>query len=191
MKHLMLLLGIFSIILVTASDIDAQRRTRDRGEERERTRKDDSEVLGNIYHTIHMGNINFFSGNFSLSAKYSGGYKLHERFSAGLSGKFFFDIFNQINVPNINLFSYGAGAFVRAKITNDIYLQAEYDVTSYDSQNFSRDIYTYPLIGAGYEQGIGPWKFGANALFILDAQVQDLEGVNRLLEWWITASYNF
>lgn len=184
----MLLLGIFSIVLVTATDIDAQRR---RTRDRDRDRREDTETLSKIYHTIHMGNINFFNGNFSLSAKYAAGYKLHNRFSAGLSGKFFFDIFNQINTPNINLFSYGAGAFVRAKITDDIYLQGQYDVSSYDDINDSRDIYTYPLIGAGYEQGQGPWKFGANALFILDSEVQDLNAVNRFVEWWITFSYNF
>lgn len=181
----MLILGILSIVLVTVTDIDAQRRRT-----RERDRKEDTEAISNVFHTIHMGNINFFNGNFSLSAKYSGGYKLHERFGAGISGKFFFDIFNQIGAPNINLFSYGAGAFIRGKITSDIYIQAEYDVTSYDDFG-ARDIYTYPLLGAGYEQGQGPWKFGANALFIFSEQVQDLNSVNRLLEWWITFSYNF
>jgi len=190
MKQIMLILGIFSIVLVTVTDIDAQRRrTRDR--DRDRNRTEESETLGNIFHTIHMGNINFFNGNFSVSAKYSGGYKVHERIGVGLSGKFFFDIFNQIGSPDINYFSYGAGAFVRGKITNDIYLQAEYDLTSYDDFNDQRNIYTYPLIGAGYEQGEGPWKFGANALYILDSQVQDLDSVNRFLEWWITFSYNF
>lgn len=186
MKQIMLILGILSIVLVTVTDIDAQRRRT-----RERDRKEDTEQVNKIFHTIHMGNINFFNGNFSLSSKYSGGYKFHERFGAGLSGKFFFDIFNQIGAPNINFFSYGAGAFIRGKITNDIYIQAEYDVTSYDDFNNVRDIYTYPLIGAGYEQGQGPWKFGANALFILDSEVQDIGSVNRLLEWWITFSYNF
>jgi len=185
----MLLLGIFSIVLVTATDIDAQRR---RTRDRDRDRKEDTEIIGKIYHTIHMGNINFFNGNFSLSAKYAAGYKLHDRFSAGLSGKFFFDIFNQINSPDINFFSYGAGAFVRARITNDIYLQGEYDLTSYDDINNQRDIHSYPLIGAGYEQGQGPWKFGANAMLILNEDVRDLNAVGgRVVEWWITFSYNF
>lgn len=190
MKQIMLILGILSLVLITVTDIDAQRtRTRDR--DRDRNRTEESETIGKIYHTIHMGNINFFGGNFSLSGKYSGGYKLHDRFSAGLSGKFFFDIFNTIGGSDINLFSYGAGAFVRGKITNDIYLQAEYDVTSYDNNTF-RDIYTYPLIGGGYEQGRGPWKFGANAMFLVNSEIRDLFAVNnRIVEWWITFSYNF
>jgi len=187
MKHIMLILGIFSIVLLTITDTDAQRRTR----ERERDRREDTENISKIYHTIHMGNINFFSGNFSLSAKYAAGYKLHDRFSAGLAGKFFFDIISQPG-DDINLFSYGAGAFVRARITNDIYLQGEYDLTNYDEFNTSRDIHGYPLVGAGYEQGQGPWKFGANAMLILNEDVRDLFAVGgRVVEWWITFSYNF
>lgn len=187
MRQIMLLLGVFSIVLITVTDIDAQRR---RTRDRERDRREDTENISKIFHTIHMGNINFFSGNFSLSAKYAGGYKLHERFSAGLSGKFFFDIVNNFNGPDANLFSYGAGGFVRAKITNDIYLQGEYDITSYE--NFTtRDIYSYPLIGAGYEQGQGPWKFGANAMLILNEEVRDINLTGRVVEWWITFSYNF
>jgi len=190
MKQLMLLLGIFSIVLVTATDIDAQRR-RTRDGERERNRKEDTENISKIYHTIHMGNINFFGGNFILSGKYLGGYKLHDRFSAGISGKFFYEIESRVG-DDLSLFSYGAGAFVRAKITNDIYIQGEYDLTNYDEANISRDIHGYPLIGAGYEQGQGPWKFGANAMLILDESVRDLFAVNgRIVEWWITFSYNF
>lgn len=188
MKQIMLILGVFSLVLIAVTDIDAQRtRTRDR----DRDRSKDSEEFSPIFHTIHMGNINFFGGDFSLSAKYSGGYKLHERFSAGLSGKFFLDIINtNFNGPDANLFSYGAGAFVRAKITQDIYLQGEYDITSYE--NFTtRDIFSYPLVGAGYEQGQGPWKFGANALLILDEEVRDANITGRVVEWWITFSYNF
>lgn len=190
----MLILGVLSIVLIAVTDMDAQRRrTRDRdsARERERDRREAQEELSKVFHSIHMGNISFFNGSFSLSAKYSGGYKPHERIGVGLSGKFFFDILNRVGGDDLNLFSYGTGAFVRAKITEDIYLQAEYDVTSYDNITF-RDIYTYPLVGGGYQQGNGPWKFGANALFLIKSEIRDLEAVNnRFVEWWITFDYNF
>lgn len=187
MKRILLAFGILSIVLVTVTDSDAQRRrTRDRDR-----RDDQSEVIGKIYHSINMGNINFFSGNFSVSAKYGAGYKFSNRVSAGLSTKMFFDIINQFSGPDLNLFSFGGGAFARVKITEDIYIQGEYDLTSYDDIDF-RDVYSYPLIGGGYESGQGPWKFGINGMIILNEEVRDITATGgRVVEWWFSFSYNF
>lgn len=169
---------------MTATDIDAQRRTRDR--DRDRDRKEDTDVLSNIYHSMGT-TVSLFNRSFLLGGKYTGGYKLHDRFSAGITGKFFYLTSSQINGSE---FSYGAGAFARAKITHEFYFQAEYDVTSYMFNNV-RDIHRYPLIGGGVERGQGgPWTFGANVLLVLDQEVRTINATG-VVEYWITFTYNF
>jgi len=126
----------------------------------------------------------------SLSAKYGAGYNFHERFSGGLTGKFFYDLWFRTG-PNENSLSYGAGAFMRAKITNEIYLQGEYGVSSYEDFFVPRDIYTYPLIGGGYENGQGPWTGGLNVLVILDGDLVENVLGGWPFEWWFTYTYNF
>lgn len=179
------------LIALIPNEADAQRTRRTR-----RTADDETSVplSQKLYYSIHLGNLDFFNGNFSFSNKFSTGYKLNKRFSAGLSAKSFLDIYD-FNGPNLNLFSYGAAAFARFKITNDIYIHGEYGLTSYEDFRGSinsafRDTYTDPLIGLGYESGQGPWKFGLQLLFTLNSDVENLL-TRDFGEYWISFSYNF
>lgn len=189
------LIALFVFITV---DAEAQRRSRARksdGNERSNSRNSDSENLSKIWYGAYFGNLSFFNGNFNFAFKGSAAYKLHDRISGGLTAKSYIDIIGVQNGRDLNLFSYGIAPFTRIKITQEISLQAEYALTSYNDFDFSgqstRELYTYPLIGGAYESGYGPWQYGINVLFIADEEVRELNVKNSVVEWWFSFVYNF
>ena len=189
-KILSIFFFVFLFVL-QSYDADAQRRRRSRTTE---TRTSES-FSDNLWYGIHLGNFDFFNGSFSLSGKFATGYKMNERISVGLSTKAFFDILEVFNGPDLNLFSYGGGPFVRFKVAGGVYVHGEYHFSSYEDYNpinltTNRAGYNYPLLGGGYESGPGPWTFGFQLLFVLDEDVKELI-VKDIVEWWITFSYNF
>lgn len=182
-KYLMTFLMLTVFILDTV-DIDAQRRTRTRRGESRAQSQETVPVNQKIWYGLGIGNLGIGSNSFGFSLKGLAGYKFTRVLSAGLSGKFFYNSFSGAQ----SLFSYGTGVFARASVLNNIYLHGEYNLTSYDNTN--RDTYTYPMLGAGYESGFGPWTGGLMILVNLDANVRDLPS-SDYVEYWITFNYNF
>lgn len=177
-----LLIILFSTVLFLA-DADAQRRSSGR-----RNRSTEPEQsLAEQWLAIHLGNIQFGQG-FSISGKFSYAFEFKNRFSVGVDGKIFYDYFNNFNIPDENLVTPGADAFVRIKITNDIFLHGAYGYTSFDrGRNNGRENILYPSIGGGYKTGQGNWNYGFHILFPLDEIARDYLN----LEYWIDFNYKF
>lgn len=201
------ILTLMTIFFVSvASDADAQRRKRksrssDRSErnsrsdrsDRDRDRDAETETIGikdRLYYEIPIGNLNF-NGGFSISGKPSVGFKFTERASAGLGVRTFYYFVNRPQgVEDESYLFYGPAVFGRFKVTQDIYIQAEYDYNSYQfSPNADRRWIGTPLLGVGYSSGYGPWKYGLQLLFMLDDEVRNVE--NSVVDYWINFSYNF
>ena len=176
------LIFILAFIVVTDS-IDAQRRSRSRS--RDRSAQQDDKMKQ--WYAISLGTLGFGSG-FSISGKFSYALKFQDRISVGAYGKTFYDLINNFNAPDESLFSYGAGAFTRLNITEEIFLQGEYSYTSFDIiRNQGRDNILYPAVGGGYKAGVGDWTYGFHINLPLDDAVRDY--IN--LEYWIDFNYNF
>ncbi len=176
-----------------AQELEAQRsrttRTRTTSNnERSRTRDENKEPMARPWMAIHLGNVGFGNG-FSLSGKYSYGYEFEKRFSLGANAKFYYDFINGFgSQPDLNLFSYGAAAFARVKITNDIYAHGEYGITSFDrSFQGPRENILFPAAGLGYKSGIDDWTFGIHLLFPFNQRVRSLINI----EYWIDFNYKF
>jgi len=205
----------FAIVLMTlfffsiATEADAQRRSkksrssdrsertrssRDRGDsDRTRDRDRETETIGlkdRLYYEIPIGNLNL-NGGFSISGKPSVGYKATERLSAGVGVRtFYYFINNPAGFDDQSFLFYGPAVFGRVKVTQDIYIQAEYDYNSYQfSQNADRRWIGTPLLGLGYSSGYGPWKYGLQLLFIMNDEIRNIEG--SVVDYWININYNF
>lgn len=164
-----------------------------RSADRDQDRDSDTETIGikdRLYYEIPIGNLNF-NGGFSISGKPSVGYKFTERLSTGLGLRtFYFLVNNPPGFDDQSFLFYGPAVFGRFKITQDIYIQAEYDYNSYQfNSNADRRWVGTPLFGVGYSSGYGPWKYGLQLLFIVDDEIRDLE--NSVVDYWINFSYNF
>lgn len=188
--------GSKSIILILLLSFLAESIVAQRTRTRANTRNDQRTqvpVSQKFAFAANMGNFGFSNGGFSFSAKGMAGYKFAKPLVAGVSTKVFYEIFS-LPGQDLSLFSYGAGLFGRLTILEQFFAQAEYNITSYDSDplvnnfNTQRDTYNYPMVGGGYESGFGPWKYGLMMLFNLNDQTRDVAGFG---EYWITFSYNF
>lgn len=198
-------LGIFMITLfmLETVDMDAQRRTRTRRGEASTKTQESVPINQKLWYGLGIGNLGIGTNQFGFSMKGLAGYKFSKIFSAGLSGKFFYDSFSGSQSD----FSYGTGAFARAKIINGIFVHGEYNLTSYDGYtttetqvingtltsvviNVPRETLAYPMLGAGYESGYGPWTGGIMVLINLNSTVRD-RLTSDYLEYWITFTYNF
>jgi hypothetical protein len=143
-----------------------------------------------------FGNLGFFNG-LSISSKANVGYKLHERFSAGGGMRLFYDQFS-VQGPDPSILDLGGFVYGRGKITNEIYVQAEYAFMNYskDPDGFlpfrgiiENEAINFPLIGAGYMSGGDKWKFGIQLMFNTNERARDLQ--RSIIEYWFGASYNF
>ncbi|MBK9254680.1 MAG: hypothetical protein IPM42_04270 [Saprospiraceae bacterium] len=198
-KNIILML-IMAFCIVFSIDAEAQtkrKRTSKRAEKKETKKKEvkeDSDPENDVVffrdlmnYEMKIGNIGFFNG-FSLSTKINAGYKLNNHLTTGLGAKLFYDQFIVSNGPDISYFDRGVFAFARGKVTQEIYLQAEYHHTVYDQINFTESV-NYPTFGAGYMSGFGKWKFGLELLYIANDRARDLQ--NSVVEYWVGAAYNF
>ncbi len=187
--------------LVITDEINAQRtrtrttptsRTPQRTETSDRTRSrqvvEERDPIAKQWMAISLGNLGF-GGGFSLSGKYSYGFEFERRISVGANAKFYYDFLNGFgNQPDFHLFSYGASAFTRIKITNDFFLQGEYSYTSFDSPNDNPNLeYIFPAAGVGYRSGWDDWTFGMHVLFPFNQRVRNLLNI----EYWIDFNYKF
>lgn len=169
----------------TSQNSEKSRSSRDRGGDTESISLKDR-----MNYEISIGNINFNSG-FAISLKPAAAFKFNERLSAGAALRSFYIFQNRgFGQDDISLFHYGPSAFGRFKVSNEIYLQAEYNYMSYDAgPNGDRVNEGSPYIGGGYLSGFGPWKFGIQLLFITDDTIRNIE--NTTLDYWFSFSYNF
>jgi len=174
-----LLLFIASSII--SESLSAQRRV----SRRDRTERAQDEKAPQDWLAISLGSVGFGRG-FSISGKFAYAYELENRISVGANAKFFFDNINRVG-PDINLFSYGAAAFTRIKITEEIFAQGEYNYTIFDEEQFANNKRFYPTIGGGYKSGFGPWTAGFHVLYPLDDEVRAFNS----LEYWIDFNYKF
>ncbi len=182
LRNLLLIVLLF----IVAEEVDAQRRA-PRTTRRESPRRSSDEYADQgTWLGISLGNLGFNRG-FMASAKVSYGYDLNNFLSFGVNGKFFYDNFNNIGAPDINLFSYGGAAFLRLSVTQDIFLQGEYGRTSLERNGNIRNTYTYPAVGGGYKSGFGNWTYGLHILFPIHEEVRDYLNV----EYWIDFNYKF
>ena len=181
---------IFLLSIIVTDSLDAQRRTRSRDRtDNRRTREEPKDQLSTWY-GFSLGTLGF-GNSFSISGKFKYGLEYSERFSVGLSGRTFYDLVNVINGPDIGLLSYGAAAFTRIKITNDIYFHGEYGYTDFEgaTQNLTqfREGLLYPSIGGGYKAGFGDWTYGFHVLLPLSDRARDFVP----LEYWVDFVHKF
>lgn len=193
-KYIKVLCLLFVMLIGFQSSVDAQVRSR-KSKDKTTSKKSKKEIVSTVSlmdqlnPEIKFGNIGFFNG-FSLSTKLNIGYKITERLSAGIGGKLFFNQFlGQGSGADASFLDLGAMIYARGKITNDIYLQAEYSRMRFDLGNNVKVNSTSPLIGAGYMSGVGKWRFGVELLYIVDGPTRQLQ--NSIVEYWFGASYNF
>lgn len=205
------LVGLFSLLCI--SETEAQRRSsRDRDSSRDRNTRDrdrdnDTETISfmdNLAYDIYMGNFVFSSG-LQLSGKVGVGYKVIDRVTVGLGGKF--DIRNQnfqgqandVKSRNLAYFPY-----LRVKIVESFYAKAEYNFMTfrYEQPNFDpvKVNYSFPMVGAGYLSGFGKWKYGIELLLMVNDTVIDdtpfspqpeKSDLYNSWEWMVSFAYNF
>jgi len=186
------------MLAATSADVDAQVRRKSSGS-KSKSKKNKTEekisIVDKINPEIKFGNLGFFNG-LSVSSKLNAGYKLHQRFTVGGGAKLFYDQF-AVTGPDPSVFDSGGLLLARGKITQEIYIQAEYAFMHYSKDPAPyriRDLFedrnvNYPLIGAGDMSGIGKWRFGVELMYIGSQEAQDIQ--NSVIEYWFGASYNF
>ncbi|MBT8229411.1 MAG: hypothetical protein KJO50_04075 [Bacteroidia bacterium] len=186
-------ISVFLVVLFVLSvstDVFSQRRTSKRTSSRDKDRQEQKvSFTDKLNHEINLGNIGIGSG-FSISLKGTTAYKPLEQVSIGGGGKFLYIFANRFNGPDESYFDYGGLLFARVKVTENFYLQGEYDFVSFDQGlNFDRKNLTFPLFGGGYMSGYGPWKYGIQLLFVASEEARDQ--MFTTIDYWITFSYNF
>lgn len=198
MKYYFQMLFILALSFLVSVDANAQLRKRtptSRKEARVKEKEAKPSLMEKINPEIKFGNLGFFNG-LSISSKIGVGYKLSERFTAGVGGKLFYDQF-AVTGPDPSVFDYGGYLFGRGKITNEIYVQAEYAFMNYSADPVGfriRDLtadqkINFPLIGLGYMSGAGKWRFGVELLYNTNERARDIQ--RSVIEYWFGASYNF
>ena len=204
MKKIFVPFLVFVFLFTLIDDASAQRRGKKKRRKKEDTEekassrdKNEDDFEGGSFteklnYEIKPGNLNFFNNQLALSVKSNVGYKLNNTFTAGLGGKLFYDYINQFgSSSDISVFSYGALAYFRAKITQTFYLQGEYNLVSFGAvSTIPQETLAYPTAGAGYVQQGYDWSFGIEVLAILKDEVRDKPQGN-IVEYWINFSKNF
>jgi len=188
MKKILIVLVLLGFITSTLSS--QRSRSRDRRDSRY---EEEQNFKDAIWYGLSLGNLYFFN-DFSISGKFQAGYKPIERVSVGAQAKIYYDFINNIG-QDFSLLSYGIGPEVRAKITEEFYAIGEYNIMSIQgATNFGagdREGLNFPAAGIGYQQGRGPWKFGAQLLFIFSEEARDPRFLNRSVDYWIDFNYKF
>jgi hypothetical protein len=185
----LLCLAILMAVFSEAGAQSTRKRTNKRTEKKEVKKKETENEVNffrdQMIYEIRLGNLGFFNG-FSISTKLNAGYRISDHFAAGIGGKFYYDQFIQRGAPDISYFDRGIFGWARGKVSQEIYIQAEYGNMYYDRWETS---VSTPLIGAGYMSGFGRWKFGLELMYIINDAARDLQG--SVVEYWVGASYNF
>lgn len=204
MKKILVPFLIMVFLFAIADDASAQRRGKKKREkkedteqeegrrDRDSTRDRDDEFDGETFADklnieIKIGNLQFFNSVFQIAMKSNAGYKFNKTFSAGLGAKFDYAYVNNIGIPDRSFFSYGALAYGRAKITQQLYFQAEYSAFN-NAFAIPRRTFFYPSAGLGYMQVGYDWSSGVEILVPLNGEARDAFG---LVEYYLSFSKNF
>lgn len=150
--------------------------------------EEDDKFIDKLNFEIKAGNVNFWNNIFQLSAKPDVGYKFNKTFTGGLGGKFFYSYIGGQWANSGSNLDYGGFAFARGKITDALYLQAEYNILNLDYSNFGHQAIEYFSAGGGYMQRGDKWSYGAELIINFNSVIQNNIGI---LEYWINFSYNF
>jgi len=169
-------------------------RDRDRGTENTSSFKD------NLAYDLFVGTLGF-NGGFSASAKGGVGYKPVDIVTVGGGAKFLYQFVNRFGTDDFSSFSYALFPYARVKLGESFYLKGEYNFFSFDTgfPNADRINFTFPMVGGGYLQGFGQWRFGFEVLLLVNDRVIDnpfFAGVEAsdlytLIEYNISFLYNF
>ncbi len=186
---------VFGLIMSLSINTDAQVRKRTTSKKNTKEKKEKVNLLDKINPEIKFGNLGFFNG-LAISTKFNAGFKPHNRFSFGGGGKLYFDQASVIG-PDPSITDLGGFIYGRGKITDQIYFQAEYafmkygaDPAGYRFRGLTEDQkVNFPLVGLGYNSGVGKWRFGIELLYITNQAARDYQ--NSVVEYWFGASYNF
>lgn len=199
MKKILIPLLLLTFLFAVVDDASAQRRGKKKRRKKEdteesSTRDKDSEdeayggsFMQKLNSEIKLGNLNFFGNRFSLSMKANTGYKFNNTFSAGLGGKFYYDYFSVQGPGDEGFFSYGGLVYGRAKITQQLYIHAEYNALNL-AFTLPRTTFNYPSAGLGYMYEGFNWSTGVEVLLPFDDFIRDNLGI---VEYWFTFSHNF
>lgn len=186
-KTIFIYLLLLVFIFVIADDASAQRRKKRkrRDAQKEHVEVQEKTISDNINYEIKLGNISF-QNYFLSSFKANAGYKLHERITAGLGGRFaYYYSFNQ----KFSTSNYGAFAFARVKVINGIYAQVEYIISNEIRSLNKRRTYKFPAFGAGYMGTVtDTWSYGAELLYT-HREIGALSSTP--FEYWLNFSYRF
>ena len=187
-KHISVILLV--LFFVSVAEEAFSQRTTSRRSSRDRDRQEEKVSFADkLNYNIGLGNVGLGS-NFSISLKGTVAYKPIDQLAFGGGGRFLYIFTNRIGGPDISLFDWGGVAFGRFLITENIYIQGEYNFASFDrGDNFDRLNHSYPQFGGGYMSGYGPWKYGIQLLFVADELARDYTGTT--IDYWIMFSYNF
>ncbi len=191
--------------MCSAFDADAQRKRKKRKSRDEKENNDPGvSWKQKMVYEIGFGNLNFgstFVGNiptnvFNFSLKSKVGYKINNRFSAGVGGKFYYAFYNfpsNSGIEDFGAFDYGGLVFLKAHIYDKFYLVGEYNWTSFEfiDINFeNRKSVQTPMVGIEYLNGLDKWKFGMQVLFVLNDEYRDYIPIG-VIDYWLIARYNF
>ena len=206
-------LSIFLVFLflgITITDAYSQRRprnrserTQERSEERQRDRRSSRDVetvtlKDKLAWDIYVGNIGFNQG-FQISTKFGAGYKLTDPFTLGLGFKNQLFFRNNVGVNDETIFDYAFFPYARYRFGENFYIKAEYNWFTRDGGRNGDDIsFSFPMLGAGYASGFGPWKIGIELMFIVVDPLIEVSGgvlegsdLYTLIEYNVSFLYNF
>jgi hypothetical protein len=185
--------------MIDNTDAQVRKRTTSTSSRNKKDTKKAKEPSTPIYDRINadllFGNLGFFNGLF-ISSKASVGYNLTKRISAGGGMRLFYNQYS-FQGPDPSLLDLGGFVYGRGKITNEIYIQAEYAFMKYAKdpdgfpvrRRFEDVSINFPLVGLGYMSGGDKWKFGIQLMYNTNEEARDLQG--NVIEYWFGASYNF
>lgn len=190
-------------MLSFVSDSFSQRRSsRSRTTDRERDRgtESTSSFKDNLAYDVFLGTLGINRG-FSISAKGGVGYKPIDRITVGGGTKFLYQFVNNFGPNDFSSFSYAFFPYARVKLGDSFYLKGEYNFYSFDTgfDNADRINFTFPMIGGGYLQGFGQWRFGFEVLLLVNDREIDnpffanveASDLYTLIEYNISFLYNF
>lgn len=194
-----LLIGIFLVSVVTEgqsqrrSSRDKSRQEEDVVKRQRRGGEEKLDLMDRLAFDILVGNIGGSNQGFLLSTKGGVGYKVLDELTLGLGFRFEYLFLNDPSPSNnnLNVTSRGLHFYTRYRIGEQFYLKGEYAVYNaynpFDPINGDRLKANFPMVGAGYAQGFGDWKFGFEVMI---APTEEGRDNYRVFEYMASILYN-
>lgn len=170
-------------------------RSSDRGD-----REDAVPFKDKLAYDIYLGTVGF-GGGVTIGTKFGIGYKVLDPLTVGLGLKSLYAFTNRFGTDDFSQFNYGYYPYVRYRIAEQFYAKAEYDFYTFDTGQANADKinFNFPMIGGGYLQGFGKWKFGIELMLMLGDDVVpntpfgnvEKSDLYTLIDYNISFLYNF